>query len=72
MTDVQSSVLRSVEYDDEACELDITFQSGKIYRYRGVPPEIVDELLDAGSKGEYFNLHIKDAFAYSEVMRRLA
>jgi hypothetical protein len=59
-----------VKYDDEACELDITFTSGKTYRYREVPSEIYDGLLDAESKGEFFNDNIKDVFVYSEVGRR--
>ena len=59
-----------VKYDDDACELDITFTSGKIYRYLGVPSEIYDELLDAESKGEFFNENIKDSFVYSEVRSR--
>jgi hypothetical protein len=67
---VQSSVMTFVKYDDDACELDITFTSGKTYRYLEVPAEIYDGLLDAESKGEYFNDNIKDAFVYSEVKSR--
>jgi hypothetical protein len=70
MPHVQSSVMTFVKYDDDACELDITFTSGKTYRYLEVPAEIYDGLLDAESKGEYFNDNIKDAFVYSEVRSR--
>jgi hypothetical protein len=70
MPQVQSSVMTFVKYDDDACELDITFTSGKTYRYREVPVEIYDGLLDAESKGEFFNDSIKDAFVYSEVRSR--
>ena len=59
-----------VKYDDDSGELDITFTSGKTYRYLEVPAEIYDGLLDAESKGEYFNDNIKDAFVYSEVKSR--
>ena len=59
-----------VKYDDEAGELDITFTSGKIYRYLEVPAEIYDGLLDAESKGEFFNASIKDEFVCSEVRSR--
>jgi len=59
-----------VKYDDEARELDITFTSGKTYRYREVHLEIYDGLLEAESKGEFFNDNIKDVFVYSEVMSR--
>ena len=70
MPHVQSSVMTFVKFDDEAGELDITFTSGKTYRYLQVPAEIYDGLLDAESKGEFFNDNIKDAFVYSEVRRR--
>ncbi len=59
-----------VKYDGDAGELDITFASGKTYRYLRVPLEIYDGLLDAESKGEFFNDNIKDAFVHSEVMSR--
>jgi hypothetical protein len=65
-----SSTITSVEYDDEARELDITFTSGKKYRYFNVPLEIYVELLDAGSKGKFFNDNIKGVFAFVEVGRR--
>ena len=67
---IVSSTITSAEYDDEARELDITFTSGKTYRYFNVPLEIYAELLDAGSKGKFFNDNIKGAFAFGEVGRR--
>jgi hypothetical protein len=67
MPQVQSSMMTFVKYDDDAGELDITFTSGKTYRYLEVPAEIYDGLLDAESKGEFFNDNIKDAFVYREV-----
>jgi KTSC domain len=70
MPHVQSSLMTFVKYDDDAGEMDITFTSGKTYRYRGVPPDVYDELLDAESKGEYFNDNIKNIFTFSEVVRR--
>jgi hypothetical protein len=70
MPHVESSVLTFVQYDDEARALDITFTSGKIYRYRDVPAEIYDELLEADSKGGYFNERIKDQYLHSEVRHR--
>jgi hypothetical protein len=70
MPQVQSSVMTFVKYDDDTGELDITFTSGKTYRYLHVPVEVYDGLLDAESKGEFFNDNIKDSFVYSEVMSR--
>jgi hypothetical protein len=70
MPHVHSSMMTFVKYDDDACELDITFTSGKTYRYLDVPLEIYDGLLDAESKGEFFNNNIKDSFVCSEVRAR--
>ena len=70
MPNVHSSAMTFVKYDDDSGELDITFTSGKTYRYLNVPPEVYDGLLDAESKGEFFNQNIKDDFVSSEVRGR--
>ena len=59
-----------VHYDEDPAELDVTFASGKIYRYAGVPLATYVGLLEADSKGEFFNENIKDVFPYVEVKRR--
>ena len=69
MPRVQSSVMTYVHYDEESAELDITFVSGKIYRYFGVPLATYVDLLDAESVGEFFNQNIKNAFRFIEVLR---
>jgi lysyl-tRNA synthetase class 2 len=56
-----------IRYDDETRELEITFTSGKIYRYQNVPLELYIGLLNAESKGEFFSESIKDEFVCSEV-----
>jgi hypothetical protein len=65
-----SSTIKSVEYDDDSGELDITFTSAKTYRYFNVPLEIYAEFLDAGSRGKFFNDNIKGTFAFAEVAQR--
>lgn len=67
MPDVSSSVIRRIEYDENARDLDVTFVSGKRYIYHDVPLEIYVEFLDASSKGEFFNEHIKDRYAFAEL-----
>jgi hypothetical protein len=64
---VRSSAVRSVRFDHDARTLDITFVSGKTYRYLDVPLEIYIDFIDAESKGDYFNNNIKDAFAHAMV-----
>lgn len=56
---VQSSNLSSVGYDAETLTLEIEFHHGTVYQYFGVPPEIYEGLINAGSKGTFFNQTIK-------------
>lgn len=67
---VKSSTMTFVRYDDDTRALNITFTSGKTYRYTDVPVEVYVNLLDAESKGAFFSDNIKDVFAYAEVTRR--
>lgn len=63
MCPVQSSNVESVGYDTDACELHVRFLSSPIiYVYQGVPPEVHEELMSAGSKGNYVNTHIKPVY----------
>ena len=61
-----SSVIRKWDYDDAAQRLDIVFVSGKHYSYHDVPPEVVEEMRAAFSKGSYFNRHIRDHFDFTQ------
>jgi hypothetical protein len=67
---VQSTVMTSIRYDSEARALDITFTSGETYRYSNVPRDIYAALLDAESKGEFFNDRVKDVFSFTKVGSR--
>jgi hypothetical protein len=63
---VQPSTVRSIRYDHGARELEIAFANGSICRYQNVPLKIYVDLLDSGSKDEFFNAKIKGEFAHSE------
>jgi hypothetical protein len=69
---VESTTMRSVGYDRTEQVLEIEFQSGAIYQYLDVPPAIYTELLEAESKGHYFNSEIRDAYGFVRVDRRAA
>jgi len=60
-----STVIRKWEYDEAARRLDIRFVSGKRYSYHEVPPETVEEMRGALSKGSYYNHNIRDRFAFT-------
>ncbi|MDC7787250.1 KTSC domain-containing protein [Rhodoplanes sp. TEM] len=63
MPDVDSSAIRSARYDAAEHVLEITFVTGRVYVYGGVPETIYDAFLKAESKGRFFNERIRDAFA---------
>jgi hypothetical protein len=58
---VNSSYIASIGYDASTMTLEIQFRNGSIYQYYGVPAEVYEGLMNAGSKGSYFHHHIKGA-----------
>jgi len=50
--------------------LEIQFESGRIYQYYNVPEEIFLEMLNAPSKGKYFNAAIRGKFPFREIILR--
>jgi lysyl-tRNA synthetase class 2 len=67
---VESTTMRSVGYDRTEQILEVEFQSGAIYQYLDVPPTIYTGLLDAESKGQYFNSQVRDAYGFVRMDRR--
>ena len=67
-TSVQSSYLASAGYDLDTLTLEIEFNTGGIYQYSGVPQEVYDGLMTAGSKGTFFHQFIrKGGYPYVKV-----
>lgn len=64
---VASSNIASVGYDAPSQILEVEFLSGAIYQYYGVPEHIYGQLMQAGSKGQFLNAYIKNAYGYSRV-----
>jgi hypothetical protein len=62
-----STVIRDFDYDADICELEITFVTGRVYVYSAVPEDVFEDFLAASSKGEFFNAHIRNAYAYREI-----
>jgi hypothetical protein len=63
---VPSSAIASIGYDQDSEILEVEFVSGKLYRYQDVPFDLYVDFLEADSKGQFFNDHIRDAFIFSE------
>jgi hypothetical protein len=66
---VDSTTMRSVGYQAKSRILEIEFDSGVVYQYLGVAARIHEQLLEAESKGRYFNSEIRDVYPYVEVSR---
>ena len=64
-TRVDSTTLRAFAYDGAREILQLEFLSGAIYHYYGVPAAVHEALLDAPSKGSYFNRVIRGRFPYA-------
>lgn len=47
-------------------DLQIEFKTAT-YKYLGVPWQVYEELLEASSKGQYFNEHIKDSYEWEQL-----
>jgi hypothetical protein len=65
-TAVDSTTLRTVGYDAERRLLQFEFQNRSLYQYFDVPEAVYEELMQAPSKGTYFNQCIRSKF---EVVR---
>lgn len=61
---VESSMIHAIGYDADTHILEIIFNTGGIYQYGDVPPQVYEALLNAESKGHYFSEHIRDAYPY--------
>ncbi len=66
-TTVESTTLATVAYDEVRALLQLEFCSGAVYLYLGVPAAVHQALLDAPSKGKYFNRAIRGRFSYHPI-----
>lgn len=64
---VASSNIDSIGYDEPAETLEIAFHGGMIYQYFNVGRALHEQLMQASSKGQFFNTYIKDIYPFSRV-----
>ena len=64
ITAVDSTSLRTIGYDDERQPLPVEFHNRSIYQYFEVPATVYRELMQAPSKGAYFNRSIRPSFDF--------
>jgi KTSC domain len=72
VTAVESTTLAALAYDDARKILQLEFRSRAIYRYFGVPAAVHTALLQAPSKGQYFNQEIRGRFRYALAVKAQA
>jgi hypothetical protein len=66
---IQSSLLACVAYDSRHAILQVTFRDGTAYQYADVPVKTYRGLLQADSKGAYFNHCIRGLYPYQVLPR---
>lgn len=57
-TFTDSSWITGAEYDETTGDLTV-LMNGREYTHHGVPPEVVEEFVQAPSKGQFYNQQIK-------------
>ncbi len=66
---LESTTLASALYDPLQSRLEIEFRNGQRYLYFQVPPACYQQLLQADSKGSYFNRRIRNRFPFQHLSR---
>lgn len=62
-TPVDSSNVKAFRYNAGTRVLQIQFVSGRIYGYKDIPQNIVDEFASSDSKGKFVNSSIKHNYS---------
>ena len=66
LREVKSSNIRRIGYEDN--NLIVEYLSGTKYKYKKVPKEIYDAMLESDSKGRFMNSVIKGKYDYEKVI----
>jgi len=66
-TQVSSSNIKSVGYDEPNQILEIEFKQGAVYQYKPVNVVIFNSLMTASSIGSYFAKEIKHSFDVEKI-----
>jgi len=61
---LNSTTLKTAAYQNQPKVLELEFCSGEVYHYLGVCESIYEQLLEAESKGRYYNQCIRNRFAF--------
>lgn len=64
---VASSTIVAIGYDEPSQTLEVEFNTGTVYQYYNVTQALYEQLMQAGSKGQFLAYHIKNSYPYSRV-----
>lgn len=64
----ESDCVNSLEYDEEHQQMTVHFNKRGSYTYFDVEPYVFAEFNNAGSRGTYFNLYVRDRYEYERIM----
>jgi KTSC domain len=64
--DWSSRLLEAAVYDRSQAILELSFRSGISYRYWNVPAQVYHRLLQAESKGKFYNVHIRNRYLHQD------
>ncbi|VTU41175.1 hypothetical protein H4CHR_05910 [Variovorax sp. PBS-H4] len=64
---IASSTIIAIGYDEPSQTLEVEFKTGAVYQYYNVTQALYEQLMQAGSKGQFLAYQIKNAYPYSRV-----
>lgn len=64
---VSSSNIMSAGYDSASETMEIEFKGGAVYQYYNVSEHLYQQFELAPSKGQFFNIYIKNVLPFSRV-----
>jgi hypothetical protein len=65
--EIESSNLKSTEYDTESKKLVVEFKNGLKYEYEEVPHNVFAQLRLSESQGKFFNTSISKTYKYKKI-----
>lgn len=68
MTTTDSSMIKKAIYNFTTNTLKVEFNSGALYEYSQVDPQLYDEFCKAESQGKFFNEKIKNNYENSKLI----
>jgi len=63
-TEISSSAISSIGYDEGSAVLEVEFSSGAVYDYLQVPKKVYRALLKAPSKGSFVSRRVRDRYEF--------